>query len=149
MHQCIFIGTEVEVSPYLVVDRTISVQAFVYVSSGNYNNKFFYYLLIATMRCFSPVSSDNGKLEKGQIIEECLSFLLFLKGKSQGIKVDEKKYGLSMNVISYTYTCRHIHFDVLNFIENFLCLRRFVKECLGPSVLEIQTQMKQCLNLEL
>jgi len=94
------------------------------------------------MRCFSPVNSNNGNLEKGQIIEECLSFLLFLKGKSQGIKVDGKKYGLSMNVISYSYTCRHIHYSVLNFIEKFLCFRRFLKECLGPSILEIQTQME-------
>ena len=101
------------------------------------------------MRYFSPVSSYNGNLEKGQIIEECLSFFIFLKGKSQGIKVDEKKYGLPMNVISYSYTCRCIHFSVLNFIENFLRFRRFVKECLGPSILEIQTQMEQCLNLEL
>lgn len=112
MHQCTFIGTEVEISPYLVADRTISVQAFVYISSGNYNNKHFCYMLIATMRCFSPVSSDNGNLKKGQITDGCLSFLPFLKGKSQGIKVDEKKYGLSMNVISYSYTCRHIHFSV-------------------------------------
>jgi hypothetical protein len=95
------------------------------------------------MRCFSPVSSDNGYLEKCQIIEECLSYLLFVKWKSQGIKVDEKKCGLSMYVISYSYTCRHIHFSVLNFVENFLCFRRFVKECLGPSILEIQTQMEQ------
>jgi len=139
----------VEISPYLVADRTISVQVFVYISSGNYNNKFFCCLLIAIMRYFSPVSSYNGNLEKGQIIEECLSFFIFLKGKSQGIKVDEKKYGLPMNVISYSYTCRCIHFSVLNFIENFLRFRRFVKECLGPSILEIQTQMEQCLNLEL
>jgi len=77
-----------------------------------------------------------------------MSFFIFLKGENQGLKVDEKKYGLSMNVISYSYTCRRIHFSVLNFIENFLCFRRFVKECLGPSILEIQTQMEQCLNLE-
>jgi len=32
-------------------------------------------------------------------------------GKFQGIKVDDKKYGLSMNVFSYSYTCRHIHFS--------------------------------------
>jgi len=64
----------VENSPYLEADRTIYVQAFVYISSGNYNNKFFCYLLIAIMRCFLPLSSDNGNLEKGQIIEECLSF---------------------------------------------------------------------------
>jgi hypothetical protein len=125
------------------------VQAFVCISSGNYNNNFFYYLLIATMKCFSPVVSDNGNLEKDQIIEECLSFLLFLKGKIQGIKVDEKKCELSMNVISYSYTCRHIHFSVLTFIEYFLCFRRFVKECLRPSILEIQTQMERYLNLEL
>jgi len=92
----------------------------VYISSGNYNNNFFCCLLIATMRCFSPVSSDNGNLEKGQIIEECLSFFIFLNGKNQGIKVDEKEYGLPKNVISYSYTCRCIHFSVLNFIENFL-----------------------------
>jgi len=35
VHQCTFIGTEVEISPYLVADRKISVQAFVYISSGN------------------------------------------------------------------------------------------------------------------
>lgn len=93
MHQCTFIGTEVEINPYLVADRTISVQAFVFISSGKYNNEFFYYLLIATMRCFSPVSSDNGNLEKGQVIEECLSFFIFLKGKSQGIKVVKRNMG--------------------------------------------------------
>jgi hypothetical protein len=69
-------------------------------------------------------------------------------GKIQGIKADEKKYGLSINFVSYCYKCRHIHFSVLNLIDNFICFRRFVKECLGPSVLEIQTQMEQCLNLE-